>query len=201
MTEYEQMVDEVEETTSVFLTDAAPGPANVMKDMETWGTYPGCAIRSIGAVMFDPYGGDCGEEFYMNITDESCEEAGLVKMPSTVEWWSRQSAEAQVVLLKDQRPLREAGAAFNAWFRKNRGIFVWSQGAAFDQPLWDVAMRAVGLSVPWKFWDSRCTRTAYDMGRFNNKSVRFSGVPHYALDDAKHQVVCVQKAYQNIQKE
>ena len=38
-----------------FLTDATPGPCNVMLDLETWGTAPGSALRSIGAVMFDPH--------------------------------------------------------------------------------------------------------------------------------------------------
>lgn len=27
---------------------------SVMLDLETWGTRPGCDIRSIGAVVFDP---------------------------------------------------------------------------------------------------------------------------------------------------
>ena len=32
-----------------FLMDAAPTAVNVMLDLETWGTAPGCAIRSVGA--------------------------------------------------------------------------------------------------------------------------------------------------------
>ncbi len=184
-----------------FLTDAAPGPCNVMKDLETWGLYPGCAPRSIGAVMFDPHTNEIGDEFYMNITDESCIEAGLVRLPSTVEWWAQaKNAEAAKVFTKDPQPLKEVGQAFNAWFRKNRGIFVWSQGANFDQPFWEAAMRAVGLETPWKFWDSRCTRTAYDMGGLNPRSVKFVGTAHNALDDAKHQVTCVQRAYANVRR-
>lgn len=185
------------ETTSVFLTDA--GPCNVMKDLETYGTYAGCAVRSIGAAMFDPHDVGHGEEFYMNITDESCLAAGLVQDPSTVVWWGLPAqAKASMVFAKDPRPLREVGEAFNAWWRKNRGIFVWSQGANFDQPIWEAAMRAVGLVVPWKYWDSRCTRTAYDVGGFNSRSVKMQGTAHYALDDAKHQIVCVQRAYAKV---
>ncbi len=201
MNEYESLnlLDDDAETTSVFLTDAAPGPCNVMKDLETYGTFAGCAVRSIGAVMFDPYGTGHGEEFYMNIDDQSCLDAGLVQDPSTLAWWSKpEQAKAATVFAKDPRPLKEVGEAFNAWWRKNRGVFVWSQGANFDQPIWEAAMRAVGLGTPWRFWDSRCTRTAYDMGRFNNKGVRMRGVAHFALDDAKHQVVCVQGAYANV---
>ena len=30
--------------------------SDVMLDLETWGTRPGCAIRSIGACVFNPNG-------------------------------------------------------------------------------------------------------------------------------------------------
>lgn len=33
-------------------------PIHVMLDLETWGTRPGCEIRSIGACVFDPVTGD-----------------------------------------------------------------------------------------------------------------------------------------------
>lgn len=193
------MTYEAETTTTLFLTDATPGPVNVMLDLETWGTAPGSAIRSIGAVMFDPYGEGHGEEFYMNIDDQSCVDAGLVRDASTVRWWAQDSnARAAEVFARDPRPLRDVSVAFSDWFRKNRAIFVWSQGANFDQPIWEAATRKIAHGVPWRFWDSRCTRTAYDVCRFNNKAVRFSGIPHYALDDAKHQVTCVQRAYANV---
>ena len=52
---------------------------HVMLDLESWGTLPGSALRSIGATTFSPYG-DCHTEktFYANIDRESCECAGLV---------------------------------------------------------------------------------------------------------------------------
>jgi len=37
---------------------------HVMFDLETWGTTPGSALRSIGAVEFDPMGKDIGRTFY-----------------------------------------------------------------------------------------------------------------------------------------
>ena len=52
---------------------------DVMLDLETWGTMPGSALRSIGAITFDPYGNDGFVEasFYRNIDHVSCERAGL----------------------------------------------------------------------------------------------------------------------------
>lgn len=186
------------ETTSVFLTDAAPGPVNVMLDLETWGTRPGCSIRSVGAVLFDPYSEEIGDEFYANVSDASCVDAGLHVDPDTVAWWSRQTQQAQDALTRDQTALAEVADKFNAWWRKNRAIFVWSHGANFDEPIWSAAAYAVGRRVPWKFWDSRCTRTVYDVARFDPRSVRRGGTYHNALDDAKYQALCVQRAYANV---
>lgn len=171
---------------------------NVMKDLETWGTRPGSALRSIGAVTFDVYGNGYTSEFYSNISEESCLEAGLVKDPDTVTWWLGQGDAAQKVLLKDQRPLREVGEAFNDWWSQNRGLWVWSQGSNFDVVLWEAAMRAVGLPVPWKFWDTRDTRTAYEMGKLNTRAIKRKGIHHFALDDAKHQAMCVQRAFARV---
>lgn len=182
----------------LFLTDAAPtGPVNVMLDLETWGTAPGCAIRSVGAVLFDPHSDEMGAEFYANVLDESCVSAGLVKDESTVAWWGRQSQKAQDSLKKDQEPIADVVAMFHHWFRLNRAIFVWSQGGNFDEPLWSAACRSIGVKVPWKFWDARCTRTAYDMGGFNPFTIKRQGTYHNALDDARHQARCVQAAYKN----
>lgn len=184
------------EKTSVFLMDGPPPLANVMLDLETWGTTPGSAFRSIGACEFDPHTDQIGETFYANISDQSCEEAGLTKDAGTVAWWRRQTQQAQDSLLLDQRPLAEVASDFHQWFRKVRGIFVWSQGANFDQPLWEVAVVKVGLRAPWKFTHSRCTRTAYDMGGLGYDMMpRRSGTHHNALDDAVHQSKCVQAAY------
>lgn len=184
--------------TTLFLMDAAPAMSNIQLDLETFGTSPGSAIRSIGACEFDPHGDQIGETFYANICDKSCEAAGLTRDQATVTWWSQQTQRAQDALLVDQQKLADVVQEFNQWFRKVRGIFVWSQGANFDQPLWEAAARSVGQPVPWKFWNSRCTRTVYDIASFDPKSVRRNGVHHNALDDAIYQSICVQKSYAKI---
>jgi len=173
---------------------------NVMLDFETWGTRPGAALRSIGAVVFDPHGTGHGAEFYINIDDESCLDVGMHKEEGTIAWWKKQSREAQDALLVDQRPIRDVAVEFDVWWSKNKGIFVWGQGASFDPVLWEAAMHMLKMRSPWKFWDIRCTRTAYDMGGFNPFTVKRAGTYHNALHDAKHQVVCVQRAYANRRK-
>jgi hypothetical protein len=172
-----------------------------MIDLETWGTRPGSALRSIGAVMFDPAGGDIGAEFYVNVDRESCLKAGLHIDPLTVEWWAKQSAEARQGLLVDPKPLNDALHAFNVWWEVNRGIRIWSHGANFDQPILDAAYHAGGAVIsPWKFWDSRCTRTVYDIAGIDARKALFlkGGVAHNALDDARVQARAVQAAMRRI---
>ncbi len=168
---------------------------NVMLDLETWGKSPGCAIRSIGAVEFDPISGEVGAEFYANVDDESCKVVGLVKDPDTVKWWDDQPQQARDALKEKKQDIVTISHNFTAWFRGVRGMFVWSQGANFDEPIMSAVFRATGMKTPWRFYNARDTRTVYDVARFDPRSVRRTGTHHNALDDARHQVRLVQLAY------
>lgn len=167
---------------------------HLMIDLETLGTRPGCAIRSIGAVGFDPRGTECGRGFYANITLESCLEAGLHVDPATEAWWAQQSQEARDRLEQDQRPLREVAEELEQRFRSSGLEQVWSHGAGFDVPIWEAALHALGMRAPWKFWDVRDTRTLFWMSGFDMRSIPRAGVHHDALADARHQARCVQEA-------
>lgn len=173
---------------------------HVMVDLETWGTAPGCAIRSIGAVQFCPVTGRLGNEFYANISDVSCTAAGLKKEPGTVAWWNKtENAKANNQLLTDPMPLRDAVSRFKRFWDDCEGSFFWSQGANFDEPILGHAIRAVSIRPPWKFANARDTRTAYHMGmsfgkNYNPYAITRDGTFHNALDDAKHQARCVHLA-------
>jgi hypothetical protein len=165
-----------------------------MLDLETFGTKPGSVIRSIGAVQFDPRIG-IGKEFYNNITEEDQIAYGATKDQSTVNWWESQSQESQDAFADNQVSLKMAVNSFANFFKDNGLQFVWAQGSAFDCTLWEHSCSFVGVNAPWKFWNTRDTRTAYQMTGFNTKSISRQGTYHNALDDAKHQVRCIYKCY------
>jgi hypothetical protein len=169
---------------------------HVMIDLETWGTLPGSALRSIGAVTFSPYG-DAHEEkhFYANIEVGSCEAAGLKFEPDTEAWWQRQSADSQRRLADNRRALNDVILDFNEWWHSAAGTYVWSNGANFDEVLWRAAAASIHHSVPWKYWNVRDTRTCWDLAGLNPKSIPFEGVQHDAIADARHQARCVTRAY------
>lgn len=169
---------------------------HVMFDLETWGTRPGCALRSIGAVLFDPASGQLGEEFYANVGMPSYKQPAELKVePSTVEWWMGQSEESkQAFKSPEPEHLLPVVDRFHSWFKQLGGEFIWCHGAAFDEPVWRVAALAVGRVVPWNFRKVRDTRTLFWLADFDEKAELRVGVEHNALDDAKSQARCVSMA-------
>lgn len=165
---------------------------DVMVDLETLGIRPGSVIRSIGAVVFDPSTNKLGSTFYQNICSDSCKKAGLTTDPDTVKWWAQQSQEAKDALIDDQVELVAARESFATWFDLVDGERIWSQGANFDIVLLECAYRAVKQDIPWKFWETRCSRTVLALG--NRKSVTPKGEKHNALADAKGQALAVMAA-------
>lgn len=173
---------------------------HVMLDLETWGTTPGSAIRSIGAIAFELDGGAIHKTtFYNNIEDASCEAAGLTQDPLTVAWWARQNTDAQQLLAQNQIPIAEALSKFFEWFQFVDGKQVWAQGANFDPVLMEAAFRATSVTCPWMFWNMRDTRTVYDIADFKYHEVKREGVEHYALDDCRHQVKLLRIALEKMQ--
>lgn len=165
---------------------------HTMVDLETWGTQPGSALRSIGAVVFNPKTGETADQFYRNITRESCEAVGLAVDPVTEKWWDDQSAEARAALEPDQAPLAQALVEFDKWWRSTKSEFFWSHGANFDEVLLRCAFGAVCLDAPWQFWNVRCCRTVLAL---NNRKPKREGLLHHnALDDATAQARAVAAA-------
>lgn len=170
-------------------------PISIMLDTETWGTEPGCDIRSIGACVFSPetglvHDGSLGtiKPFYIAcdnpatmVTSNDGRRYPLTRDPRTVQWWSEQSDEAQAAFA-DPVDLREALERFAEWLegvhpfeeiggaREYTPLRLWSHGAHFDGPILAAAYRAVGLPVPWHYRAPRDTRTAFDMAGIDDHS-------------------------------
>jgi hypothetical protein len=168
---------------------------DIMVDIETLGRRAGCIILSVGAIMFNPKTGEMGNEFYVNIDPEIMREMGAFHTdPSTVKWWKEQSKEAQDALKMDRVKPLDGLLDFVKFFQKNKCEKFWCQGVSFDPPIIEYALNVYGLTVPWKFWNTRDTRTVYDICNFDPKSIRRDGVYHTAVDDCRHQIRCVKEA-------
>lgn len=172
---------------------------HIMLDIETLGTKPGCIVMSIGACRFEPHGVGHDKEFYQNIDPHDSRDAWCLRSdPSTVQWWKEQSEEAKAHLIPDRISTLKAVEKFTEWFHLVRGEQVWCQGATFDAPITEELFKITGQRIPWKFWNIRDTRTVYDVFSFDPKSIEREGTYHNALDDAIHQVKCVQEALRSL---
>lgn len=164
---------------------------DMMVDLETLGTVPGCSILSIGAVRFDPRTGEMGDEFYVAVSRLSCKEAGLHESASTVKWWESQSPEARKVLDEAASTAKSFGlstalAAFNSYIQTVVGTRMWGNGADFDNALLRCAYHAVSLSPKLAPYNGRCYRTVKNLAPHIKLDKR-QGTFHNALDDAKSQ--------------
>lgn len=165
---------------------------NLMVDLETLGKTPGCVVLSIGAVAFDN-SGLSQERFYEEININSSKTSGqLFTDQSTLDWWSKQSGEAKALLSRCGTGGLELD---NALLKFSRFMFtecdkdlkIWGNGASFDEPILSEAYKSIGLTPPWKYFNSRCYRTLKAFGKGIVKESDFAGVKHNALDDAVHQ--------------
>ena len=151
---------------------------NVMVDLETLGVSNNPVILSIGAVKFDSTG--LGEEFYREIAVQSCEEAGLVKDQSTLDWWTTQDPELYAKAISGQQSLESVLLEFSAWL--GEACNIWGNGACSDNIWLKSAYAACGVELPWKHWNDRCYRTV--LALFPKTWRVTPKIPHHALSDA-----------------
>lgn len=171
--------------------------SHVMLDLETWGLRPGCAIRSIGAVVFNPHADIIGSRFYRNVDLDSCLHMGLKQEQGTIDWWNKPENEKARAAFTDSPvfPMWQAIGAFDTWFKRQLGKQLWCQGPNFDDPVLTYVYDLMELEPPWKFYNVRCTRTIYEHCGFDARELPREGTYHNAVDDAEYQALCVQAAY------
>ncbi|MEJ9981251.1 3'-5' exonuclease [Escherichia albertii] len=173
-----------------------------MIDLETMGKNPDATIISIGAIFFDPQTGDMGPEFSKAIDLET---AGGIIDRQTIKWWLKQSREAQSAILTDEIPLDDALLQLREFIAENSCEFfvqVWGNGASFDNVILRRSYERQGLPCPWRYCNDRDVRTIVELGNSIGFDVRmaipFEGVPHNALDDARHQAKQVSAIWQKL---
>lgn len=161
---------------------------NIMLDLETMGTSPGCVILSIGAVEFTDH---IVGEFHAHIDVKSSTDAGLLLEAPTVMWWLGQSKEAQQSLLDaDTVSLHDALEAFVDTFDWGN-TRVWANGASFDFPIIKAAFEAVGGNIPWAYYNEMDHRTLKNLvGKDVYKKLQVKpNLAHDALSDARAQAL------------
>lgn len=174
----------------------------VMIDLETLATSPDAAILSIGAVRFDPFGNEATDpehdEFYLRVDVDSCDSLNLTVSDATIEWWSKQSQEAQDEAFNPENRIHIKDA-FEQLYKFCWGCkTVWSNGAAFDVVICETIFNRIGKKVPWDYWQVRDCRTLFDQEIIRIDPQKPAITAHNALADALAQAISVQNVLRKL---
>ena len=176
---------------------------DVMIDMETLATGTKPVILTIGACKFDPLGDEIKrpqmEVLYLRLEIDDQTAVGRDVNEDTIGWWGRQTAKAQDEALGDGTPDNPRYTLHEAMERLYRFCWgakrVWSNGATADIIWAETAFVQVERAIPWKFWEIRDVRTAFDLG-INPEMPPVTA--HNALEDAINQAIGIQNVYRQL---
>lgn len=164
---------------------------HIMIDAETWGTRPGCAIRSVGLVEFDIDAGRISEARYWNVQDTSCLSLGLVEDSGTRAYWDRQPERVKQVFLHEPKPIKTVlNDLRNVALTKPVTAF-WAYGSEFDFPILSDAYDRARLPTPWKSPQLRDSRTLLETFNFDARDMPPPAEPRTAATRAIFQTQCL----------
>ena len=176
---------------------------HVMIDLETLGKGSHAAIRTIGAVKFNPMHCaetieelmDTTEKFHVCVTMESAFARGRADH-STVQWWmgTERDTARRAIFAMPEVDLVEVLYGFKEWFGEDKPV--WGNGATFDNVILSNAFAACNNDRPWSYKNDRCYRTFKSLAP-DVKPIDV-GVAHGALDDALAQAWHMQRIVKHL---
>lgn len=167
----------------------------LMIDTETLGTTPRSALLQVGAVVFDPAGGELGERMECTVDASTSIALGAEVDGKTVQdFWLKQPEAARVSVTTSLTPVRYALEVVAHLYRLQRCTEVWCLGANFDAPILEFHYERLGLKVPWRYSEVRCVRTVYALATSLGWERSREPTAHTSLADAVAQAVEVQAA-------
>lgn len=176
---------------------------NLMLDIETLGTDQNAIVIAIGAQFFDPKTGELGASFYRKLNFQDQIDLGRKPTQSTIEFWLKQSKEAQVVFHEEGIDTSQALSEFVAFVKQNSEQFKckpWGNGPSFDLTIMETLLGDFNVKLPWMFFNVRCLRTFKEY-IYDGKDLVREGVYHHALDDCKHQIKIISEGLKLKQRE
>ncbi len=160
-----------------------PAPTGVfMVDIETVGVRPGSAILELAAAEFVPDTGEILREWSAAIDLLDSAAAGMTIDPETARWHLR---HAYAGTLRGEPLFRVLNALDVFLHITTEEITVWAWGIDFERSMIEAACEAARLPLPWKYWQSRCARTVWDMAF---PKTRRSAPAHRAAEDVRAQI-------------
>jgi hypothetical protein len=174
---------------------------DVMIDIETLSTNSNAIILTIGAVKFNrntelPCLEDC-DTFYRRINIDSCKILGMHSDNTTEKWWYTQDEKTryEALLNPDRQSITNVLLDFSKWYKGSK--YIWGHGDDFDCVILNNAYKASKIKAPWQFWNTRDTRTVFDLANIHINDISVTEA-HHALHDAYRQVKCILLAFNKL---
>lgn len=174
-----------------------------MLDIETLSTTTNSVILTIGAIKFSRYKTlksiKKDDLFYRRVDISSCIKLDMDISEKTIDWWYQQNEECRnEAFNKNQRySIDKVLKEFNEWFGLSK--YIWSHGDDFDITILKNAYDKCKLTPPWKYWNTRDTRTLFDITSINLKT--FVGTNrHHPLYDCLYQILALQDSFKILKK-
>lgn len=174
---------------------------DVMIDIETLSTQSNALILTIGAVKFNrdkniPSLEDC-DTFYRRINIDSCKILGMHTAHETLKWWYTQDEKTRYEAMEnpDRQEIKDVLVQFSKWYKGSK--YIWGHGDDFDCVILNNSYLACKMKSPWRFWNTRDTRTLFDLANVHVNDIAVEEA-HHALHDAYRQVKCVKLALEKL---
>lgn len=182
---------------------------DVMVDLETLSKKPNATILTISAIHFDPYGDYIGKTFTQTIDIDSCISYNLSIEAECLHFWIDQPSQTKRALSAYPiHNLHQALLNFTDFLKKLNpldNVRLWGNGINFDNVILKSAFLACGLDYPIHYKNDRDVRTICNLiprKEFNEiqNKIRedYKLERHNSLDDAKFQILYLQKIYKRL---
>lgn len=181
---------------------------DIIIDIETLGTKPGCPIIEIGACSIDPVSGVIVANFSRRVNHklpsgyfDAMLRAGTSSLGAdlydTVVWWTSDADRSETFrrITSGGQHANWVMQVFLAWYKFQilglapETVRVWANGPQFDLVILQAALSHYDITRPWICWQERCVRTALEQAGYERGSVPWveQGPRHRALNDARHE--------------
>ena len=140
------------------------------------------------------------DSIYIKVCKESCELSGMHIDQSTIDWWNTQDADIRREVIDDpvgRVTIKDALTKLKEWVEGTGCKLIWSHGDDFDCVILKEAYDIFNMKPPWDFWNTRDTRTLYDIANVNFRSFNTSN-KHHPLHDCYNQILALRKSFNKI---
>lgn len=173
---------------------------DLMIDIEAMGNTSNAVMIQLAGVFFDRKTGKLGDEFCMNINEDTCKAWKFECNESAVKWWESQNQEVLRSIRSSTVDVDHAIRCFHDFYRSGgNDVNVWSH-ATFDFVIVQNYLNRILENKYMNYKGARDIRTLVDLSGINLNSYDWSNKTHNALDDCKFQITYCVDALNAIKK-